>query len=596
MNSPFPRMPNFFLLAQQPENAALIYSLWIGLGILFLMAAILVGTRWGHVKPIWKCVALSIFAHILLGGYAYGTRLFFSYSSEREEAPVSFSVIEESPLPVEKEETNEKNSDQPESPWEKFSSENESSPESVLQTRLQQRQVSVPRREKELHETEFQQHEIDRIQPANTSPRESPAPKESGEFVIRKPDRSTVEPTPAEPVPPPVRRDTPFESPNTVDSLVREQQRTPKEIPLPEPENRIRQPVEIQQVKNGLQDRLAQQNASFVPGPGELPDSNSVPENREQPSPHRNISQAKSVVPQAPVVKRRLADGQPIPLIYRNRFADNRALITEQNGGSIQTQQAVENALEWLSGEQEEDGRWDPRRFNAGNEANVYGHNRGGAGFHADTGITGLVVLSFLGAGHTHLEGPYRKNVQKGLEYLIRTQNGDGSMYGNAGLFARTYCHGMALMAIAEAYSITGDGRIRPFVVKGQQYTVSTQNPATGGWRYRPGDDGDMSQFGWQVLALKNCEQAGIPIPTATRSLMEDFLDGYKKGNSGGLAAYRPAEKPTRTMTAEALFCRRLLDLPVSSAMSSEATAFVLEQLPGTAEIDNLYYLSLIHI
>ena len=308
----------------------------------------------------------------------------------------------------------------------------------------------------------------------------------------------------------------------------------------------------------------------------------------------RNVSrnnQNSNFEPSAQTTKkrRRLADGQPIPEIYQNRFVENRSLLIQRNGGLPKSQEAVEQALKWLSAEQSEDGRWNPRRFNAGNETNVYGHNRGGAGFHADTGITGLVLLSFLGAGHTHLEGPYQKTVQKGLEYLIRNQNQDGSMYGEAGLFARTYCHGMALMAIAEAYSLTGDHRIKPFIIKGQGFTVKTQNQTTGGWRYRPGDDGDMSQFGWQVMALKSCELAGVKIPAKTKQLMIRFLKRYAKGRRGGLAAYRPAEKPSRTMTAESLFCQRLLNLNVPATASQEAVDFIMEELPGD-DIDNLYY------
>ena len=49
--------------------------LWVGLGALTVSLLILMRTRWGQAKPISKCVALSVFAHILLFGYAYATRL-----------------------------------------------------------------------------------------------------------------------------------------------------------------------------------------------------------------------------------------------------------------------------------------------------------------------------------------------------------------------------------------------------------------------------------------------------------------------------------------------------------------------------------------
>ena len=55
-----------------------------------------------------------------------------------------------------------------------------------------------------------------------------------------------------------------------------------------------------------------------------------------------------------------------------------------------------------------------------------------------DTAITSLALLAFLGAGHTHQDGPYKINVQYGLEFLLRSQSrGSGSLAGRRD-FART--------------------------------------------------------------------------------------------------------------------------------------------------------------
>ena len=37
---------------------------------------VLLFTRWGHARPLAKCVALSVFAHLLLLASACGIRLF----------------------------------------------------------------------------------------------------------------------------------------------------------------------------------------------------------------------------------------------------------------------------------------------------------------------------------------------------------------------------------------------------------------------------------------------------------------------------------------------------------------------------------------
>jgi hypothetical protein len=151
------------------------------------------------------------------------------------------------------------------------------------------------------------------------------------------------------------------------------------------------------------------------------------------------------------------------------------------------------------------------------------------------------------------------------------------------------YCHGMASLAMSEAYLLTGDYRLKPPVERATQYTVNAQHRGSGGWRYQPGDLGDMSQFGWQVMALLSAEMAGIPIPSTTRDGMLRFLQSASSGTHGGLASYRPRERPSRSMTAEALACRLFLALADDEAAIQEAAAFVSEEMPDSGQA-NLYY------
>ena len=76
-------------------------GLWLGLAVLTLALLILTRTRWGQAKPLGKCVALSIFAHVLLGGYAYGTKLIFTVPvvAEPEVAPPKLAGSRASPRP-----------------------------------------------------------------------------------------------------------------------------------------------------------------------------------------------------------------------------------------------------------------------------------------------------------------------------------------------------------------------------------------------------------------------------------------------------------------------------------------------------------------
>jgi hypothetical protein len=121
-------------------------------------------------------------------------------------------------------------------------------------------------------------------------------------------------------------------------------------------------------------------------------------------------------------------------------------------------------------------------------------------------------------------------------------------------------------------------------------YTVDAQDRATGGWRYRPSDPGDTSQLGWQVMALKSAQLAGLEIPAQTRGGIERFLKSVTLGRDGGLACYQPIRPvPSRSMTAEALACRQFLAIPSTPAALAEASAYLLEEVPG-AGTTNFYY------
>jgi hypothetical protein len=67
------------------------------------------------------------------------------------------------------------------------------------------------------------------------------------------------------------------------------------------------------------------------------------------------------------------------------------------------------------------------------------------------------------------------------------------------------------------------------------------------------------------------------------------FLRSVSKGEHRGLASYRPSERASETMTAEALACRYFLGIQQDERAVQEATSFVGQQLPSGGKA-NLYY------
>jgi hypothetical protein len=275
--------------------------------------------------------------------------------------------------------------------------------------------------------------------------------------------------------------------------------------------------------------------------------------------------------------------------MYALRHPENRLQQVVARGGSQESELAVDEALAWLVARQKPDGHWDAAESGAGREHYVLGHDRQGAGRDADNALTGLALLVFLGAGHTHRDGEHRDVVARGLNFLVQSQDRSGHLAGRASLFAHMYSHGIATLAVSEAFALTGDPALRRSVEAAIGYSVRAQDPTTGSWRYRPGEPGDMSQFGWQVMALKSAQLGGVQVPPETFARANHFVDLCSSGRQGGLGSYRPGYPASETMTAESLVCRCFLRQTVPPVVVEEASEYIASAGPGAGEVN--YYL-----
>ncbi len=289
-------------------------------------------------------------------------------------------------------------------------------------------------------------------------------------------------------------------------------------------------------------------------------------------------------------------DAIPVPGTYQLRTPQQQDLAVEEFGGTEASEEAVDLALHWLASVQTDVGFWDGEAHGAGrvqqNDADR-DDPREGAGVEADAGLTGLAILAFLAKQHTVEQGEYAPNVERGLRWLVSQQRADGFLGGEASKVSAMYCHAIATFALAEAYAMrtdptSGDWMRDPLQLA-VEYILSCQL-SDGGWRYERGQpDGDMSMFGWQLMALKSAEQAGLTIPEDARTRMVAFLRDRSLGESGGHAAYRATEAVSASMTAEALFCKQMLGMTRDNPASIEAVTYLQAHAPRRTELD-LYY------
>jgi len=278
-----------------------------------------------------------------------------------------------------------------------------------------------------------------------------------------------------------------------------------------------------------------------------------------------------------------------VPDALFQRSVEQRRPMIEKLGGTKESEDAVERGLAWLARMQEPDGRW---TFVSSSGKKSKSKS---AGVH-DMALTGLSVLAFLAADHSpSKEGPYQQVVAGGVDWIISQQTEDGDLRGGkeqrgAGSGrANMYDHGIATMAVAEAALMSGDRRYMDAALRAADYICDVQNKKTGGWRYLPGETGDTSVFGWQILALHNAELLGFQTPGEVRERSLKFLSLVSSGKTKILAGYTPGQGPTPPMTAEALFCRVLLDEPISDAQAKEVVEFLGRDQPSAKNKD-LYY------
>lgn len=269
-----------------------------------------------------------------------------------------------------------------------------------------------------------------------------------------------------------------------------------------------------------------------------------------------------------------------------------------RSGPTTESQAAIAKGLEWLAFHQAPTGAWsldqfpnharDPRTRTAINitvEMAKYPKNDPGRGMKNDTAGTGFGLLPFLLGGITHKSAKkeadkhYCAHVQKGLNFLISQQGNDGGFGGGM------YAHGIATITICEAYRLTADPALKLPAQKGINYIVSAQDPDSGGWRYQPRSGGDTSVVGWQLMALKTGQAAGLSVPNTTLKGAEKWLNACETKGTYGYTG----PGPTPTMTAVGLLCRQHLGIAQRNPNLLEGVDYLLKNAPPRSS-RNLYY------
>lgn len=274
----------------------------------------------------------------------------------------------------------------------------------------------------------------------------------------------------------------------------------------------------------------------------------------------------------------------------RLRTWEGRRKAVLERGGTPESEAAVERALQWLVRHQNYDGSWN---F----DHRACGDCRGRCGSpgtlpNARVGATAMALLPFLGAGHTHLidkysdSNKYARQVLAGLRFLVRSQRPDGGMNEPTG---RMYDHGLAAIALCEAYGMTLDRSLRKPAERALGFIVAAQDPVGGGWRYQPQMPGDTSVVGWQLMALKSGQMAYLRVPQETIDGANRFLDSVALDEGAGYG-YIDTNYGTEATSAVGLLCRMYLGWPRENAALTRGVQACSALEPSTSNMYFNYY------
>ena len=191
---------------------------------------------------------------------------------------------------------------------------------------------------------------------------------------------------------------------------------------------------------------------------------------------------------------------------------------------------AISNGLAYLAKGQKEDGSWGSRSHSV-----------------ADTSVS---LMAFMLQGHVPGRGMYGRHLNKGITFLLNLGKTQKGYLGTPRNHAGMYEHGLAILALSEAWGQSKNRKIRTALRKAVDITLRAQNSA-GGWRYSPEPrDADLSMTVMQIVALNSAREAGIAVPDRTIERAKKYVLSCQDKDSGGFCYMANGGEPGLARTA----------------------------------------------
>ncbi|MBU61403.1 MAG: hypothetical protein CMI26_02730 [Opitutae bacterium] len=184
-------------------------------------------------------------------------------------------------------------------------------------------------------------------------------------------------------------------------------------------------------------------------------------------------------------------------------------------------QEAISKGLSFLAKTQNQDGKWGDKH---------------------PVADTSLALMSYMLQGHVPGRGTYGRNMDRAVAYLVEVgKKGHAGYMGTPNHHGGMYEHGLAILALSEAWGQSTNPHLRNTLKKAVEITIRSQNNQ-GGWRYNPEPrDADLSMTVMQTVALNSAKEAGISVPDETLKKAVKYVLYCQDETSGGFGYSGPS-------------------------------------------------------
>lgn len=156
----------------------------------------------------------------------------------------------------------------------------------------------------------------------------------------------------------------------------------------------------------------------------------------------------------------------------------------------------------------------------------------GTSGYSSGVATCSLSGLGFMAAGNPPGQGPYGKNVDLCVDFIVRSTQDTGFITAVGGRSNdQMYGHGFATLFLAEVYGMTLREDVGEKLRKAVKLICKCQNDE-GGWRYQPvKSSADLSITICQIMALRAARDAGINVPIEVRNKCLQYVKKSQNGD-----------------------------------------------------------------